>query len=96
MGMACRFWFSRYCNVIGLIVYIFGQKYITHVGNKPTVEEKKDDVSIVKIFLIFLNHHAISHFCSVTSFSIYVGFTKEGVDHWGYGACLYSFLLLLG
>jgi hypothetical protein len=36
MGMACRFWFSWYRHAFGLVVYIWGQKYLTHVGNLET------------------------------------------------------------
>lgn len=37
--------------VLGQVVYLFGQKYISHVGNKPSKrEEIADDVSIGEIF----------------------------------------------
>ena len=91
-GWHAGFGLAGIAMLFGLIVYIFGQKYITHVGNKPTVEEKKDDVSIVKIFSnIFKSPMQLAIFLALLAFSIYIGFTKEGVDHWGYGA-LFIFL----
>ncbi|WP_179337005.1 peptide MFS transporter [Winogradskyella ludwigii] len=91
-GWHAGFGLAGIAMLFGLIVYIFGQKYITHVGNKPTVEEKKDDVSIVKIFSnIFKSPMQLAIFVALLAFSIYIGFTKEGVDHWGYGA-LFIFL----
>ena len=32
--------------LFGLLVYLYGQRYLVHVGNQPTVEEKADDVSL--------------------------------------------------
>jgi POT family proton-dependent oligopeptide transporter len=49
-GWHAGFGMAGIAMLLGLVVYIWGQKYISHVGNKPTIEEKKDDVSLVKIF----------------------------------------------
>ena len=78
--------------LFGLLVYIWGQKYITHVGNKPSVEDIKDDISLIKIFSnIFSSPIHLAIFIGLLALSIYSGFTFEGVDHWGYGA-LFIFL----
>jgi len=78
--------------LFGLLVYIWGQKYISHVGNKPTEEEKSNDVSLVKIFSnIFNSPMHLVIFIVMLALSLYAGFTFEGVDHWGYGA-LFIFL----
>ncbi len=78
--------------LFGLMVYIWGQKYIEHVGNKPTEQEKKDDVSLVAIFSnIFKSPIHLAIFLIMLVLSLYAGFTFEGVDHWGYGA-LFIFL----
>ena len=78
--------------LFGLMVYIWGQKYIEHVGNKPTEQEKKDDVSLVAIFSnIFKSPIHLVVFIVMLVLSLYAGFTFEGVDHWGYGA-LFIFL----
>lgn len=91
-GWHAGFGLAGIAMLLGLVVYVLGQKYISHVGNKLTVEEKKDDVSIVKIFSnIFKSPVQLAIFVVLLAFSIYVGFTKEGVDHWGYGA-LFIFL----
>ncbi|RED46958.1 POT family proton-dependent oligopeptide transporter [Winogradskyella eximia] len=91
-GWHAGFGLAGIAMLFGLLVYIFGQKFISHVGNKPTVEEKKEDVSIMKIFSnIIKSPMQLAIFAVLLAFSIYVGFTKEGVDHWGYGA-LFIFL----
>ena len=91
-GWHAGFGLAGIAMLLGLVVYVFGQKYISHVGNKPTVEDKKEDVSIVKIFSnIFKSPVQLAIFVVLLAFSIYVGFTKDGVDHWGYGA-LFIFL----
>ena len=80
--------------LFGLIVYIYGQKYLPHVGNKPTKEEKNQDRSFVKLFLNIVNFPIqLTILCVLLILSIYAGFTFEGVDHWGYGA-LFIFLSL--
>ena len=78
--------------LLGLLVYVWGQKYISHVGNKPTVEEKKNDISLWRIFSnIFNSPLQLAILAILLVLSIYSGFTFEGVDHWGYGA-LFIFL----
>ena len=81
--------------LLGLLVYIYGQKYISHVGNKPTLEQKKDNTSIPQLFVNLTKSPL--HFGIVLvllALSIYAGFTFEGVDHWGYGA-LFIFISLV-
>jgi len=81
--------------LFGLIVYLWGHKYITHVGNKPTKEQKKNDISIGKLFSnIFKSPVQLTIMLILLIISVYVGYTKEGVDHWGYGA-LFIFLSLI-
>jgi len=36
--------------LFGLVVYVYGQKYLVHVGNKTSESELKDQVSIGQIF----------------------------------------------
>ncbi len=91
-GWHAGFGMAGIAMLFGLLVYIWGQKFIVHVGNKPTVEEKKNDVSIVKIFSnIFKSPKHLTIFGILVAFSLYAGLTFEGVDHWGYGA-LFLFL----
>jgi POT family proton-dependent oligopeptide transporter len=91
-GWHAGFGMAGIAMLFGLLVYIWGQKYIVHVGNKPTEEDKKNDVSIVKIFSnIFKSPKHLAIFGILVALSLYAGFTFEGVDHWGYGA-LFLFL----
>ncbi|MFB1027431.1 MAG: peptide MFS transporter, partial [Flavobacteriaceae bacterium] len=91
-GWHAGFGLAGIAMILGLMVYIWGQKYINHVGNKPTEEEKKNDVSLLKIFSnIFNSPSQLVIFVVLLALSLYAGFTFEGVDHWGYGA-LFIFL----
>ncbi|EDM45049.1 di-/tripeptide transporter [unidentified eubacterium SCB49] len=94
-GWHAGFGMAGIAMLFGLVVYIYGQKYITHVGNKPTAEDKKDDVSIIELFSNLLKSPLhLSIVVVLLALSIYAGFTFEGVDHWGYGA-LFIFLSLV-
>ncbi len=94
-GWHAGFGLAGIAMVFGLIVYIWGQKYISHVGNKPTDEQKKNDISIGKLFSnIFKSPVQLAIMLVLLILSLYVGYTKEGVDHWGYGA-LFIFLSLV-
>ena len=91
-GWHAGFGLAGIAMILGLMVYIWGQKYIKHVGNKPTAEEKRNDVSLVKIFSNIFNSPAqLALLVVLLALSLYAGFTFEGVDHWGYGA-LFIFL----
>jgi POT family proton-dependent oligopeptide transporter len=86
-GWHAGFGMAGIAMLLGLMVYIFGQKFITHVGEKPTAEEKKEDVSLGKLFSnLFKSPRHLTIFGVLLALSIYAGFTFEGVDHWGYGA----------
>jgi POT family proton-dependent oligopeptide transporter len=94
-GWHAGFGMAGIAMLLGLIVYIFGQKYISHVGNKPIKEENGDDVSILQLFVNLTK--STFHLVIVIillALSIYAGFTFPGVDHWGYGA-LFIFLSLV-
>jgi len=80
---------------IGLMVYIYGHKYLITVGNKPTIEDKKSDISIFKLFSqLFNSPLQLAIVVVLLVLSIYAGFAFEGNDHWGYGA-LFIFLSLV-
>lgn len=94
-GWHAGFGMAGIAMVLGLIVYLMGQKYIVHVGNKPTVEEKEGDVSIGKLFSNLLKSPLhLGIVMVLLAYSVYAGFTYEGVDHWGYGA-LFIFISLV-
>lgn len=96
-GWHAGFGLAGIAMVCGLLVYIWGQKFIVHVGNKPTEEQKKNDISIGKLFSnIFKSPMQLGIMSILLILSIYVGFTKEGVDHWGYGALFIFLSLVIG
>ncbi|MFK8039167.1 MAG: peptide MFS transporter [Crocinitomicaceae bacterium] len=94
-GWHAGFGMAGIAMLLGLLVYIFGQKYLSHVGNKPTVQEKNDDVSIGALYMELIKSPMhISIVGILLLLSVYAGYTFEGVDHWGYGA-LFIFLSLV-
>lgn len=96
-GWHAGFGMAGIAMLLGLLVYLYGQKYIVHVGNKPTLQEKKDDVSLIKIFSkLFSSPMQLGIVIILLAYSIYVGFTFEGVDHWGYGALFIFLSLVIG
>ena len=75
--------------------YIYGHKYLITVGNKPTVEDKKSNISVFQLFSQLLKSPLqLTIVVILLLLSIYAGFTFEGTDHWGYGA-LFIFLSLV-
>jgi POT family proton-dependent oligopeptide transporter len=96
-GWHAGFGLAGIAMVIGLLVYIWGQKYIAHVGNKMLSEDKKNDVSIGELFgNIFKSPIHLGIVTVLIILSLYVGYTKEGVDHWGYGALFVFLSLVIG
>lgn len=82
--------------LMGLIVYLYGQKYLVHVGNKTSEEEKKDQVSISGVFKDLTNSpkHLLIVVVLIAASVYFGGFVMTGVDHWGYAA-LFIFLSLV-
>jgi POT family proton-dependent oligopeptide transporter len=82
--------------LFGLVVYIYGQKYLTHVGNKNTDEEKKDQVALTQIFGdLFKSPKHLGIVSGMIALSVYYGgFVLSEVDHWAYTA-LFIFLSLV-
>ncbi|WP_369047700.1 peptide MFS transporter [Tenacibaculum sp. UWU-22] len=82
--------------LLGLIVYLYGQKYLTHVGNKTTENEKKDQVSLTHLFSNLM--HSPKQLIIVVTLIIvsiyYAGFQMSDIDHWAY-AVLFVFLSLV-
>lgn len=80
---------------VGLMVYIYGHKYLVKVGNKPTVEDKKSNISVFQLFSQLLKSPLqLTIVIILLLLSISAGLTFEGTDHWGYGA-LFIFLSLV-
>jgi len=96
-GWHAGFGLAGIAMIIGLLVYIWGQKFIKHVGNKIIEKDKKNDVSIGKLFgNIFKSPFQLGIMIILLILSLYVGYTKEGVDHWGYGALFVFLSLVIG
>ncbi|PCJ98802.1 MAG: MFS transporter [Flavobacteriaceae bacterium] len=80
---------------LGLLVYLWGQRYLVHVGNAPTAEEKSEDISVGELFSQLLKSPLqLGITIVLLVLSLYAGFTFEGSDHWGFGA-LFIFLSLI-
>ncbi|MEN1784233.1 MAG: peptide MFS transporter [Bacteroidota bacterium] len=78
----------------GLVVYLYGQRYLVHVGNAPTAEEKSGDISLGTLFAqLFRSPLQLGIVMVMLAYAIYAGFTYES-DSWGYGA-LFIFLALI-
>ncbi|NAS12814.1 peptide MFS transporter [Poritiphilus flavus] len=83
--------------LMGLLVYLYGQRFLTHVGNEPTVEEKSSDISLSTLFGQLLKSPLqLGIVVVLLALSLYAGFTFEGPDHWGYGALFIVLSLITG
>ncbi len=83
--------------LLGLIVYLYGQRFLVHVGNEPTVEEKSSDVSLATLFSqLFKSPLQLGIVVVLLVLSLYAGFTFEGPDNWGYGILFIVLSLVTG
>ncbi|MCB9189316.1 MAG: peptide MFS transporter [Flavobacteriales bacterium] len=81
--------------LFGLLFYLGGQKYLTEVGNRPTLEDKKSGESLMKVFSDLLKspvQFVIVLIMLAVSFLPAITFTS--VDKWGYVA-LFIFISLV-
>ncbi|MEZ4855667.1 MAG: peptide MFS transporter [Gelidibacter sp.] len=95
VGWHYGFGLAGIAMLFGLMVYMYGQKYLIKVGNKPTEEDKKDDVSIGKLFADLSKsplHLIIVGL--IVAYGVYAGLTYEGLDNWAYTG-LYIFIALV-
>lgn len=82
---------------MGLLVYLYGQRFLQHVGNVPTVEEKSNDISLGTLFGQLLNAPLqLGIVIILLILSIYAGFTFEGPDNWGYGILFVVLTMVTG
>jgi len=83
--------------LLGLIVYLYGQKYLVHVGNVPTVEEKSNDISIgALIGQLFKSPLHLIFVGLIMVYAVYAGLIYEGADSWGYTALYIVIALVSG
>ncbi|WP_459212698.1 peptide MFS transporter [Aquimarina rhabdastrellae] len=92
IGWHYGFGLAGIAMLFGLGVYLYGQKYLIHVGNKPTDEDKKEDVSLgVLIKELFKSPLQLGIVVLIIGYAVYAGLSYAGVDSWGYTA-LYIFI----
>lgn len=95
IGWHYGFGLAGIAMLLGLLVYLYGQKFLITVGNKPTEEDKKDNVSIGKLLGDLLKSPVnLGIVLLIVAYAIYAGFTYQGVDSWGYTA-LYIFIAVV-
>lgn len=95
IGWHYGFGLAGIAMLLGLVVYMYGQKFLITVGNKPTSDEKKNDVSLVKLLLgLFKSPLHLGIVALIIAYAIYAGFTYSGVDNWAYTG-LYVFIALV-
>jgi len=95
IGWHYGFGLAGVAMLLGLVVYMYGQKYLTHVGNKPTELEKSENFSLSKLFSDLLKSPInLGIVALISAYGIYAGFNYSGVDSWGYTA-LFIFIALV-
>lgn len=83
--------------LLGLLVYLKGQKYLEHVGNKPVIDKNSNEVTFGDLFKNLFKsklHLGITLLLVVLSFASLNLF--EGVDRWGYVALFIFLSFLIG
>lgn len=81
--------------LLGLVVYIWGQKYLQHVGNKPEKSTNENEVTFKDLFSdLFRSPLHLGITLALMVFSVVMGFVLDGIDRWGYTA-LFLFLSLV-
>jgi len=96
-GWHAGFGMAGIAMLLGLIVYVGGQKYLTDVGNKRVVDTSSNDVSIGALYgKLFKSPLQLTITVILLGLSVAAGLTFEGVDHWGYGALFIFLSLVIG
>ncbi len=90
IGWHYGFGLAGIAMLFGLGVYLYGQKYLVHVGNKPTEQEKKEDVSLGKLFSnLSQSPLQLGVVLLICAYAVYAGFTYDGVDIGAYTECIF-------
>ena len=96
-GWHAGFAMAGFAMLLGLVFYLLGHKHLKYVGNKPTQEEKENDVSIAKLYKDLLKSPPqLIIFGILFVLSISSGFLLDGVDRWGYAALFIFISLVVG
>ncbi len=81
--------------LFGLLVYVFGQKYLAQVGNKVKVVDSADEVSIKNLFAnLFRSPLQLTIFGVLILVSIFFSYSMDSGDSWAYGV-LFLFLSIV-
>lgn len=96
-GWHAGFGMAGIAMLLGLLVYLFGQKHLTHVGNKPTKESKESEVSIGKLYgNLMKSPMQMMIVIGLLIVSVASVFVLDGVDRWGYVALFIFISLVVG
>jgi len=94
-GWHAGFGMAGIAMLLGLLVYVLGQKYITHVGNKPNKQDENRSVSIASLYGQLLKSPLqLSIVIVLMLISISANYWMTGVDKLGYVA-LFIFITLV-
>lgn len=94
-GWHAGFGMAGVAMLLGLLVYILGQKHLTTVGNKLEKKEDEKDVSFIKLYGELFR--SPMHLAIVLILLVLSGcslFILDGPDRWGYVA-LFAFISLV-
>ncbi|MBM1104689.1 peptide MFS transporter [Aurantibacter crassamenti] len=82
---------------LGLFVYLYGQRFLVHVGNEPTSVDKSNDISLATLFSqLFKSPLQLGIVLVMLAYAVYAGFTYEGPDNWGFGILFIALSLITG
>jgi len=95
LGWHYGFGLAGFGMFLGLLQYMYGQKYLVNVGNLRSQKELKNDVSIVTLYRrLFKSPFQLIIVVILLALSVYAWLNFEGSDNWAYGL-LFIFLSLV-
>jgi POT family proton-dependent oligopeptide transporter len=95
IGWHYGFGLAGIAMLLGLIVYMYGQKFLVTVGNPITEKIENDAESVTNLIKqLFRSPLHLGIVGIIIAYAIYAGFNYQGVDSWGY-AGLYIFIAVV-
>ncbi|MDB4075183.1 MAG: peptide MFS transporter [Crocinitomicaceae bacterium] len=96
-GWHAGFGMAGIAMLLGLIVYVWGQKFLAEVGNKPVKVKNSGDASIGQLYGKLLRSPLqLSIVVILLALSVCFGFWLESVDRWGFAALFMFISLMVG
>ena len=96
-GWHAGFGMAGIAMLLGLIVYVWGQKYLTEVGNKPVKVKNSGDASIGQLYgKLLRSPMQLSIVLILLALSVCSGFILTSVDKWGFVALFVFISLMVG